>query len=75
MRVLLGPKVGNPLREQGLGLKDMVSLLGALVRGFTKVCPRDNLLRSDEPGMVDAWRRYGVLTLFSGVATLRSSTS
>ncbi|CAM9808393.1 unnamed protein product [Ascophyllum nodosum] len=59
-------KVGNPLREQGLGLKDMVSLLGALVRGFTKVCPRDNLLRSDEPGMVDAWRRYiyGVRVFF-----------
>lgn len=50
-------QVGNPLRDSGVGLKDAVSLLEALVRGFSKACPWGGPHESGEPGMVDAWRR------------------
>lgn len=49
-------KVGNPLRDAGLGLKDTVSVLESLVQGFAKACPPDS--EAGETEMVDAWRRY-----------------
>ncbi|CAN0008732.1 unnamed protein product [Ectocarpus sp. 6 AP-2014] len=49
-------KVGNPLRDAGLGLKDTVSVLESLVQGFAKACPPES--EAGETEMVDAWRRY-----------------
>lgn len=49
-------QVGNPLRDAGLGLKDTVSFLEALVRGFSRACPP--AAGGAELEIVDAWRRY-----------------
>ncbi|CAM9343551.1 unnamed protein product [Scytosiphon promiscuus] len=49
-------KVGNPLRDAGLGLRDTVTFLEALVRGFCRACPLD--AAGVESQIVDAWRRY-----------------
>lgn len=48
-------KVGNPLRDAGVGLKDTISLLEALVRGFSQACPLEPGAGGSE--VVDAWRR------------------
>eukprot|EP00903_Cladosiphon_okamuranus_P011981 g11252.t1 len=49
-------KVGNPLRDAGVGLRDTVFLLEALVRGFSRACRRES--GGVETAMVDPWRRY-----------------
>lgn len=60
--ILLEIKVGNPLRDGGVGLKDTISLLEALVRGFSKACPLEP--GAGGPEVVDAWRRYDMRLRF-----------
>lgn len=52
-------QVGNPLRDAGVGLNGVVSVLEALVRGFIKACSRNGPPDSGELEMIDAWSRCG----------------
>lgn len=51
-------KVGNPLRDAGVGRRDVTLLLEALVAGFTKAYAPGSSNEAGDMEIIDAWKRY-----------------